>query len=172
MKRWGLLAQAFASIAIAAMPGIPVGKENRPRQALPNILFIMADDHTTQAIGVYGSRLARLNPTPNIDALARNGMRFDRVFCNNSICTPSRATILTGQYSQTNGVLDLTGNLPPERQYLPIEMNRAGYHTAMVGKWHLKQEPAAFDYYCVLPARVLTLTRCFACGGGSVGHAT
>ena len=153
MKRWGLLAQAFASIAIAAMPGTLVGKENRARQALPNVLFIMSDDHTTQAIGVYGSRLARLNPTPNIDALARNGMRFDRVFCNNSICTPSRATILTGQYSQTNGVLDLTGNLPAERQYLPIEMNRAGYHTAMVGKWHLKQEPAAFDYYCVLPGQ-------------------
>ena len=153
MKRWGLLAQAFASIAIAAMPGTLVGKENRARQAPPNVLFIMSDDHTTQAIGVYGSRLARLNPTPNIDALARNGMRFDRVFCNNSICTPSRATILTGQYSQTNGVLDLTGNLPAERQYLPIEMNRAGYHTAMVGKWHLKQEPAAFDYYCVLPGQ-------------------
>lgn len=119
----------------------------------PNVLFIMSDDHTTQAIGAYGSRLARLNPTPNIDTLARNGMRFDRVFCNNSICTPSRASIITGQYSQTNGVLDLTGNIPPERQYLPIEMSKAGYHTAMIGKWHLKQEPAAFDYYCVLPGQ-------------------
>lgn len=57
----------------------------------PNILFIMSDDHATQAIGAYGGRLAKLNPTPNIDALARQGMRFDRVFCNNSICTPSRA---------------------------------------------------------------------------------
>ena len=54
----------------------------------PNILYIMSDDHTTQAIGVYGSRLAELNPTPNIDALAKTGMRFDRVYCNNSICTP------------------------------------------------------------------------------------
>ena len=117
----------------------------------PNILFIMSDDHTTQAIGAYGSRLATLNPTPNIDALAEGGVRFDRVFCNNSICTPSRASIITGQYSQTNGVLDLTGNIPPERQYLPIEMKKAGYHTAMIGKWHLKQEPATFDYYSVLP---------------------
>ncbi len=119
----------------------------------PNILFIMADDHTTQGIGVYGSRLAKLNPTPNIDALAKNGMRFDRVYCNNSICTPSRASIITGQYPQTNGVLDLNGNIPPARQFLPIEMNKAGYQTAMIGKWHLKKEPAAFDYYCVLPGQ-------------------
>ena len=119
----------------------------------PNILFIMSDDHTTQAIGAYGSRLAKLNPTPNIDALADNGMRFDRVFCNNSICTPSRASIITGQYPQKNGVLDLEGNIPPERQFLPTEMKKAGYQTAMVGKWHLKQEPAAFDYYCVLPGQ-------------------
>ena len=119
----------------------------------PNILFIMSDDHTTQAIGAYGSRLATVDPTPRIDALARNGMRFDRVFCNNSICTPSRASIITGQYSQTNGVLDLTGNIPPQRQFLAHEMRAAGYHTAMIGKWHLKQEPAAFDYYCVLPGQ-------------------
>ena len=119
----------------------------------PNVLFIMADDHTTQAIGAYGSRLARLNPTPNIDALVKRGIRFDRVFCNNSICTPSRASIITGQYSQTNGVLDLTGNIPPNKQFLPTEMKKAGYETAMIGKWHLKQEPAAFDYYCVLPGQ-------------------
>lgn len=119
----------------------------------PNVLFIMSDDHTSQAIGAYGSRLAKLNPTPNIDSLAKGGMRFDRVFCNNSICTPSRASIITGQYSKANGVLDLTGNIPPERQYLPIEMGKAGYHTAMIGKWHLKKEPAAFEYYCVLPGQ-------------------
>jgi arylsulfatase A-like enzyme len=112
----------------------------------PNILFIMSDDHTTQAIGVYGSRLAELNPTPNIDALAKSGMRFDRVYCNNSICTPSRASIITGQYPQTNGVLDLTGNIPPSKQFLSMEMKQAGYQTAMIGKWHLRQEPAAFDY--------------------------
>ena len=64
----------------------------------PNILYIMSDDHTSQAIGAYGGRLAKLNPTPTLDQLAAEGMRFDRVFCTNSICTPSRATILTGQY--------------------------------------------------------------------------
>jgi len=119
----------------------------------PNILYIMSDDHTSQAIGAYGGRLAKLNPTPTLDKLAREGMFFERVFCNNSICTPSRASILTGQYSQKNGVLDLNGVLPPERQYLPIEMKKAGYLTAMIGKWHLEAEPATFDYYCVLPGQ-------------------
>ncbi len=121
--------------------------------AKPNIIFIMSDDHTTQAIGAYGGRLAELNPTPTIDRLAADGMRFDQVFCHNSICTPSRANILTGQYSQQNGVLILGQSLPPERQYLPIEMKKASYQTAMVGKWHLRAEPAAFDYYCVLPGQ-------------------
>ena len=113
----------------------------------------MSDDHTTQAIGAYGGRLAPLNPTPTIDSLAKGGMRFDRVFCNNSICTPSRASIITGQYSQRNGVLDLNGTIPKEKQFLPKEMKKAGYETAMIGKWHLKAEPAAFDYYCVLPGQ-------------------
>lgn len=119
----------------------------------PNILFIMSDDHTTQAFGAYGSRLASLNPTPHIDQLANEGMLFTQVFCNNSICTPSRASIITGQYPQTNGVLDLLGRIAPERQYLPKEMHKAGYETAMIGKWHLKEEPAAFDYYNVLPGQ-------------------
>ncbi|MFQ6132520.1 MAG: sulfatase [Armatimonadota bacterium] len=119
----------------------------------PNILFIMSDDHCAQAIGAYGGRLARLDPTPVIDRLAREGMLFENMFCTNSICTPSRATILTGQYSQTNGVLDLGGSLPPDRHYLAIEMKQAGYQTAMIGKWHLKEEPAHFDYYSVLPGQ-------------------
>lgn len=119
----------------------------------PNILFIMSDDHTSQAFGVYGSRLAHLDPTPTLDRLAREGRVFDNVFCTNSICTPSRATILTGQFSQANGVLDLGGSLPASRQYLATEMKRAGYETAMIGKWHLKEEPAAFDFYKVLPGQ-------------------
>jgi len=143
-----ILGFGFMLAAFFQVPVIAAEKEGPP-----NILFIMSDDHTTQAIGAYGDRLASRNPTPNIDALANNGMRFDRVFCHNSICTPSRASIITGQYSQKNGVLDLNGNIPPERQFLPIEMKKAGYQTAMIGKWHLKKEPAAFDYYCVLPGQ-------------------
>ncbi len=117
----------------------------------PNILYIMSDDHAAHAIGVYGGRLAELDPTPVIDQLAREGMILTNVYCNNSICVPSRASILTGQYPQTNQVLDLSGRLAPEKQYLPQIMNELGYQTAMVGKWHLREEPATFDYYCVLP---------------------
>ena len=139
----------FLVLAVYLLSCSRTGKDNRK----PNILFIMSDDHTTQAFGIYGSRLAALNPTPNLDEIAREGMIFDNVFCNNSLCAPSRASIITGQYSQTNGVLDLAGHIPPERQYLPMEMKKAGYLTAMIGKWHLKDEPAAFDYYNVLPGQ-------------------
>ena len=103
----------------------------------PNILFIMSDDHTSQAVGAYGSRLAKLNPTPTIDRLAKEGMLFENAFCSNAICAPSRATILTGQYAHTCGVHDLRGSIEAGRQFLAIEMKKAGYQTAMIGKWHL-----------------------------------
>jgi len=153
----GLYAETESSNAgdngAVKIPVVSKSDLSKVEESKPNILFIMSDDHTTQAIGVYKSRLAELNPSPTIDELARNGMRFDRVYCNNSICTPSRASIITGQYSQRNGVLDLNGSIGPEKQYLPIEMKKAGYQTAMIGKWHLKKEPAAFDYYSVLPGQ-------------------
>ena len=119
----------------------------------PNILFIMSDDHTAQAIGAYGGRLAPLNPTPNIDKIAREGIIMTNAFCSNSICTPSRASIMTGQYAHINGVLDLKGSIASDQQYLAHEMRKAGYQTAMIGKWHLKKRPAAFDYYKVLPGQ-------------------
>ncbi|WDE96064.1 sulfatase [Lentisphaera profundi] len=119
----------------------------------PNIIFIMSDDHTSQAIGAYGGRLAKLNPTPTIDQLAKEGIIMSNAFCSNSICTPSRASIMTGQYAHINGVLDLKGSIPSDQQYLAHEMRRAGYQTAMIGKWHLKKLPAAFDYYKVLPGQ-------------------
>ena len=105
------------------------------------------------AIGAYGGRLAKLNPTPTLDRLAKEGMLFENAFCTNSICTPSRASILTGQYAHTNGVFDLGGRIEPGRQALAIEFGKAGYETAMIGKWHLKVEPGDFDYYCVLPGQ-------------------
>lgn len=118
-----------------------------------NILFIMSDDHCERAIGIYPSRLSKLNPTPNIDALAKKGMVFDNVFCTNSICTPSRATIMTGQYSHVNGVYDLYNGLPGKQHYLSREMKNAGYTTAVVGKWHLEESPENFDYFSVLPGQ-------------------
>ncbi len=115
----------------------------------PNILYIMSDDHTTQGIGAYGSRLAVLNPTPTIDRLAKEGILMERAFCTNAISTPSRGCIISGQYSQTNGILDLDDPLPIESQNLPREMNALGYETAIVGKWHLTNMPETFDYYNV-----------------------
>lgn len=114
-----------------------------------NILYIMSDDHASHAIGAYGGRLAGLNLTPNLDELAADGMLFKNCFVTNAICTPSRACILTGQHSQTNGVLDLDGTLPPEKQYLPQELKSLGYETALIGKWHLHGEPN-FDYYKIM----------------------
>ena len=119
----------------------------------PNILYIMSDDHAAHAIGAYGGRLAKLDPTPNLDKLASEGVRLSNCFCANSICTPSRATIMTGQYSHKNGITTLRGEIPADRQTLALEMKKAGYTTAVVGKWHLKAEPAAFDFYTVLPGQ-------------------
>ncbi|MEM0970881.1 MAG: sulfatase-like hydrolase/transferase, partial [Verrucomicrobiota bacterium] len=119
----------------------------------PNILYIMSDDHAAHGIGAYGGRLATLNPTPTLDQLAAEGILFENAFCTNSICAPSRASVLTGQYPHTHGVYDLKGGIEPERQYLAKEMKAAGYHTAMIGKWHLKEEPGAFDFYSVLPGQ-------------------
>jgi N-acetylglucosamine-6-sulfatase len=121
-------------------------------QDRPNILFIMSDDHTAQAVGAYATLLKPLNPTPNIDTLSNSGMVFDNAFVTNSICTPSRACIITGQYNHSNRVFDLDGRLPLEKQTLPIEMRKAGYQTAVIGKWHLGTEPN-FDYYKVLPGQ-------------------
>jgi len=118
----------------------------------PNIIFIMSDDHASQAMSCYGSRI---NKTPNIDRIANEGMRFDNCFCVNSICTPSRANILTGKYSNKNGVLTLSDSFDGSQETFPKLMQRWGYYTAVIGKWHLKTEPTGFDYYNVLPGQGL-----------------
>ncbi len=130
-----------------------IGADSCLAQQQPNILFIMSDDHAAHAISAYGGRLAKVAPTPNIDRLANEGALFTNAFCTNSICSPSRACVLTGQYNHINGAFDLGGRVDPGKQMLAIEMRKAGYQTAMIGKWHLKAEPADFDYYCVLPGQ-------------------
>ncbi|WP_299547336.1 sulfatase-like hydrolase/transferase [Seonamhaeicola sp.] len=115
----------------------------------PNILFIISDDHTTKALGVYGERLATLNPTPSLDKLANEGMVFTNCFVNNSICVPSKASILTGQYGQTNKILAPENTLSSDRQYLPMEMKKLGYETALIGHYDFTATPN-FDYYNIL----------------------
>jgi N-acetylglucosamine-6-sulfatase len=139
----------FSKFIVATLLLAGISTNAAPR---PNILFIMSDDHTTQAVGAYATVLKPLNPTPTLDKLAAGGITFDNAFCVNSICTPSRACIITGQYPHVNGVFDLTGRIKPENQTLPILFRKAGYQTAMIGKWHLKAEPN-FDYYKVLPGQ-------------------
>lgn len=119
----------------------------------PNILLIVSDDHTSQAIGAYGRRLAKLDPTPAIDSLAREGMLFENAFCSNSICTPSRACLISGCYSHVTNTRDLDDSLDPKFHMLPRQLRAAGYQTAVIGKWHLTHEPVEFDYYCVLPGQ-------------------
>lgn len=140
---------AFASAMSFGLPFPGYAKSNA-KPTRPNILFIMADDHATNAISCYGSRLAQVAPTPNIDNLARKGMRLESCFCTNSICTPSRATIMTGKYSHKNGVYTLRDALDPAQPNVAKYLRKSGYQTALIGKWHLHSEPSGFDYYHVL----------------------
>lgn len=121
----------------------------------PNIIYIMSDDHAFQAISAYGGALKDIAPTPNIDRIAREGMRFDRCLVTNSISGPCRAVILTGRYSHLNGFLANDGQAPFDgsQQTFPKLIQKAGYNMAMIGKWHLGSDPTGFDYWDILPAQ-------------------
>ena len=115
----------------------------------PNIIYIMADDLTTQAISAYGGIYKDIAPTPNMDKLAAEGIIFKNVMCTNSICGPSRASILTGKYSNENGYYknESGGQFNPDQWTFPQEFQKNGYQTSLFGKWHLGSEPKGFDYY-------------------------
>lgn len=121
------------------------------RAEQPNIVFIMADDHATNAVSAYGGRLGDVFKTPNIDRIAQQGVMLQGMFAANALCTPSRASILTGQHSNLNGVRTLKQPLERDQDNLAKQLQQVGYQTAVVGKWHLNREPAGFDYYSVLP---------------------
>ena len=119
----------------------------------PNILFVFSDDHAVNAISAYGGRLAKTAPTPNIDRLAREGAVFRNSFCANSICGPSRATILTGKHSHLNGFMRNGNNFDASQWTVAKALQAGGYTTAVIGKWHLKSNPVGFDHWEVLPGQ-------------------
>ena len=119
----------------------------------PNILFIFTDDHAPHAIGAYDGLYKSINPTPNIDRLAREGVLFQNSFCTNSICGPSRAVILTGKHSHLNGFRQNGDRFDGSQQTFPKLLQKVGYQTAMIGKWHLTSDPQGFDHWQVLPGQ-------------------
>jgi arylsulfatase A-like enzyme len=122
-------------------------------QDRPNILFIFSDDHAAHAVSAYRGHLpygARLPDTPNIDRIARDGMLFVNAFVTNSICGPSRATVLTGQYGHLNGVMTNDAPLHPAHVTFPRLLREGGYETALIGKWHLRTAPTGFDHYEIM----------------------
>lgn len=151
-SRRGFLKQAGLAVAPLAVPGrftpsIQAKSRNTQR---PNIVFVFTDDHAVQSIGAYGSRI---NRTPNIDRLATEGVVFDRCFCCNSICAPSRAAVLTGKHSHANGLMTNGDRFDGAQVTFPKWLQQAGYETALIGKWHLKSDPTGFDHWEILPGQ-------------------
>ena len=147
LSRRRFLKSIGAGAAIASLPSWLRAADDGKR---PNIIFIMTDDHAAHALSCYGSRI---NQTPNLDRLANGGMRFDNCFCTNSICAPSRAVILTGKYSHRNGLMRNGDRFDSEQLTFPKLLQKAGYATALIGKWHLETDPTGFDYWNILPGQ-------------------
>lgn len=151
--RWSMLLAVMLLVVLCsrfAASGGAVAAADRQR---PNILFILSDDLTCQAVSAYGEK-RQLLATPNMDRIASEGMRFDRCLVTNSICGPSRATILTGKYSHVNGFYNNSNSrFDGSQQTFPKLMQSAGYATAMIGKWHLGSDPTGFDYWHILPGQ-------------------
>ena len=156
------LLACFFSISSLMLTSIGLAAER------PNIVFIFTDDHAPHAIGAYDGWLKSVNPTPNIDRLASQGMLFENSFCTNSICGPSRAVILTGKHSHKNGFMNNGNNFDGDQQTFPKLLRKGGYQTAFFGKWHLKSRPQGFDEWKVLPGQGLYYNPDFLTPDGKV----
>lgn len=134
-----------------ASADISSGSSGDPSQQ-PNILFILTDDHAVRGLSCYGGELME---TPNLDRISDEGMRFDNCFVTNSLCAPSRASMLTGKYSHEHGVTEnIFGDKEPfdnSQMTFPKRLQEEGYTTLQVGKWHLESDPTGFDYWKRLP---------------------
>ena len=146
-----MLSQRFAIALTATVMGLSLAYADEKKP--PNIVFMFSDDHAYQAISAYNDK-RKLIETPNIDRIAKEGMRFDRCIVPNSICGPSRATVLTGKYSHMNGFYDNSGDVFDGSQMTFAKLlQKNGYSTAMIGKWHLGSDPTGFDYWNILPGQ-------------------
>ena len=143
----------ICSLIALGLLGLSCHSSQDIKSERPNILYIMSDDHTSQAWGLYGGPLDLLAPTPHIQRLAEEGCLLLNCFCTNSICVPSRASILTGQYSHRNHVYSLSDSLDPASINVAKILKDSGYRTAIFGKWHLNTQPSGFDHFGVLPGQ-------------------
>ena len=156
----------YSLLALTAFQALPTLGYSQTQGKRPNIVYIMCDDHAMQAISAYGSAISKLAPTPNIDRLAKRGMKFNSCFVENSLSTPSRACLMTGLYSHQNGQRQLEEGIDTTRTFFSELLQKAGYETAVVGKWHMSCRPKGFDYYHILNGQGQYYNPTFA----STGH--
>jgi arylsulfatase A-like enzyme len=168
MKRRSSLVHLLCLVLGFLATPAAISAADPPRR--PNIVLIFADDHAWQAISAYGDA-RKLLDTPNIDRLAREGMRFDRCLVTNSICGPSRATLLTGKYSHANGFYNNTNSkFDGSQMTFPKLLQKAGYQTAIFGKWHLFTQPTGFDHWHILPGQGVYYNPPMIRNGQSIKH--
>ncbi len=148
MRTLHSLTLAAVPLAAASLASCSNQKQEQPKQ--PNIVYIMCDDHAIQAISAYGNPISKLAPTPNIDRLAQRGMLFRNCFVENSLSAPSRACLITGEYSHQNGQRQLAEGIDSTQTFFTEILQEAGYQTGIVGKWHLMCTPKGFDYWHIL----------------------